>query len=177
MRRPTMLLVLAVAAACGGDTDARATAERTDARATAERTAAEDAAAASSPAADREDEEPLCDRTDDDEALTPAVAEPLEIPGVREANTQRRCMLSFGVDMAIADVRRFYRTTLPERGYEIVRDAEEEGIVTGNLSRTSLRATKPGRQASVQIDEFDPEPSALSEHRVNVRLQLDAVRQ
>lgn len=168
MRRPTMLLVLGVAAACGGDTDAHAPAERT---------AAEDAAAVSSPASHREDGEPLCDRTDDDEALTPDGAEPLEIPGVREANTERRCMRAFGVNMAIADVRRFYRTTLPERGYEIVRDAEEEGIVSGNLSRTSLRATKPGLQVSLQVDEFDPEASALSEHRVNVRLQLDAVRQ
>lgn len=145
-------------------------------RATAEERAAEGAPAAPSAASDRDDGGLLCDRIDDDEALTPAGAEPLDIPGLREANNERRCIFAFGVDMEIAEVRDFYRSALRDLEYEIVRYDEAEGIARGNLSRTFLRATKPGLQVNLQADEFDPEESGLSEHRVNVKLQFDVMR-
>lgn len=172
MRGVSMVIVLALATACGGDVE---TGAMDDGTAPLDETVAETAPATSSPVTDGAGEGLLCDRIEDDEALTPNGAERLEVPGLAEANSERRCIFAFGVDMAIDDVRRFYRSTLPGRGYEMVRDEEMEGIVTGNLSRTFIRATKTDLQTNVQIDEFDPE-AGLSEHRVNVKLQFDAMR-
>lgn len=159
-----MLIAVAVAVACGSEAEKQATVDEESSEAARAASASGDA---------RDDEALLCDRIADDEALTPDGAETLAIPGVQEANYEGRCMLAFGVDAPIDEVRRFYRETLPERGFEVVRDDEMEGMMSGNLSRTFMRATKPGLQANLTIDEFEPE-SSLSEHRVTVKLQLDA---
>lgn len=160
-----MFIAVAVAVACGGEAKNQANVDERSAEA---------GRAASSSGALSDDEGPLCDRIEDDEALTPDGAETLAIPGVQEANYGGRCMLAFGVDMPLDDIRRFYRETLPARGFEIVRDDEMAGMMSGNLSRTFMRATKPGLQANLTIDEFEPE-SSLSEHRLTVKLQLDAM--
>lgn len=85
-------------------------------------------------------------------------------------------MVLFGVDMPIGALRSFYRSTLEDLGYDVTSYRDGEGIVTGNLSRTFLRATKPGRQVNLQIDEFDPAETTLSQHSANVKLQIDAMR-
>lgn len=118
----------------------------------------------------------LCSRIEDDEALTPGGAEALENPGIQAANSERRCMRGFGVDMPIGELRGFYRSTLADLGYELTTYREGDGIMQGNLSRTFLRASKPGRQVNLQIDEFDPDETTLARHTANVKLQIDAAR-
>ncbi|MDX1577031.1 MAG: hypothetical protein R3266_01040 [Gemmatimonadota bacterium] len=118
----------------------------------------------------------LCERIEDDEALTPADAAPLAIPGIQEANSTHRCLTAFGVNMEIGELRGFYRTTLDELGYEITNYQEGDGIARGNLSRTLLRATRPDMQVNLQIDEFDPTETTLARHTANVKLQVDAAR-
>lgn len=163
MKFTTTLLVLFALAACGGSAEAGKSQEKPG--------AVERDGPAATAGGDRE--ALLCDAIDDDDALTPDGAVTLDIPGISEANYEQRCLLVFGVDTPI-DIRRFYRTRLSERGYEIVRDDETDGMMSGNLSRTFLRASKPGLYANLTIDEFDP-ASTASEHRVTVRLQLDAM--
>lgn len=172
----TALILSVAAAACGGEADARSDRDA----------APEDGPAAASAApAERSDprlpsgevrsDELLCDVIEDDEALTPAGAEPIEIPGVREANYERRCMLAFGVDMAIEEVRAFYRSTLADRGFEIDHFIEGDGIARGNLSRTIIRATRPGLQVNMTVDEFDPAETPIAEYGVQAKLQIDAM--
>lgn len=159
-----ILMLLVVATACGGEGDARSEASPDG----SVRGSAAEAPSAGAP------DTPLCERIEDDEALTPSIAEPLAIPGIREANSTRRCLTAFGVDMAIGELRGFYRSTLEELGYEVTSYREDDGIAQGNLSRTLLRAMKPGLQVNLQIDEFDPSATTLARHTANVKLQIDA---
>lgn len=158
--------LLVVATACGGEGDSRSEASPNGSM----RDATAEAPSAGAP------DTPLCDRIDDDAALTPSGADPLQHPGVEAANSESRCMVLFGVDMPIGALRSFYRSTLGDLGYEITSYRDGDGIVTGNLSRTFLRATRPGRQVNVQIDEFDPAETTLARHTANVKLQIDAMR-
>lgn len=121
-------------------------------------------------------DEPLCAVIEDDEALTPAGAEPIEIPGVGEANNERRCILAFGVEMPIEEVRDFYRSTLADRGFEMDHFIVRDGIARGNLSRTMIRATQPGLQVNVTVDEFDPSQTPIAEYPVQGKVQIDAMR-
>lgn len=166
--RAVVILSLSVAtAACGGEADGRS-----------EPDAGPDEPSptvSASPTEARSDE-PLCAVIEDDEALTPAGAEPIEIPGVGEANNERRCLLDFGVDMPIEEVRSFYRSTLADRGFEMDHFIERDGIARGNLSRTMIRATQPGLQVNVTVDEFDPSQTPLAEYRVQGKVQIDAMR-
>lgn len=166
--RPVIaLVVLVVATACSGDREARSN-ENTRAEAHPE--------AASAPSVEPGSDELLCDVMEEDEALTPDGSEPLEIPGVGEANSERRCMLAFGVDMPIEDVRSFYRASLERRGFEIDEFVEGEGIARGNLSRTLVRASKPGLQVSMTLDEFDPDETPIAQYEIQGKLQFDVVR-
>lgn len=166
IRRLATFAALAASIGCSGENRPEPDARAEDGR------SRQVADASSSRASDA----PLCDRIDDDAALTPSGAEPLQHPGVEAANSESRCMVLFGVDMPIGALRSFYRTTLGDLGYEITSYRDGDGIVTGNLSRTFLRATKPGRQVNLQIDEFDPAETTLARHAANVKLQIDAMR-
>lgn len=117
----------------------------------------------------------LCDRIGDDEALTPPDALPVDMPDLASLNGERRCMVVFGVDMPHDDLREFHRSALGDLGYEIADWVESEGIVQGNLARTFVRATKPGLHANLTIDEFDPDETPLSDHRIQARMQFDVV--
>lgn len=121
-------------------------------------------------------DELLCDVIADDEALIPARGQTIDVPGVGSANSERRCIFAFGVDLAIAEARGFYRSTLSDLGSELIRFDEGDGIARGNLSRTSLRAMKPGLQISLQLDEFDPAQTPIADFRVQGRVQIDAMR-
>lgn len=160
-----VLVALIFGVACGGEGNAPGATRDSAGGETADTRDAADA--------DEGEEGSLCGRISDDEALTPEGAELLESPGLQEANNQGRCIFAFGLDMAIEEVRGFYRETLGDLGYEIVHYDESDGIARGNLSRTFLRASKPGMQLNLQADEFDPEESGISEHTVNVKLQFD----
>jgi hypothetical protein len=78
-------------------------------------------------------------------------------------------------DMPIQEVREFYRSALADRGYEVADWTDGEGIARGNLARTFIRATKPGLHVHLTIDEFDPEATPLSDHRIHVKFQFDEV--
>lgn len=86
----------------------------------------------------------------------------------------RRCVFVLAADTPIGEVRGFYRSTLADRGYKIADWMNGQGIVEGNLARTFVRAMKPG-QLNLTIDEFDPEATRLSDHKIHVKLQLDDV--
>lgn len=176
--RAVMILSLSVAmAACGAEADGRSELDAgPDDPSPAAAAPAEEAGPTSSPVAEERPDAPLCDVIDDDEALTPAGAEPIEIPGVGEANNERRCILAFGVDMPIEEVRDFYRSTLADRGFEMDHFTERDGIARGNLSRTMIRATQPGLQVNVTVDEFDPSQTPIAEYRVQGKVQIDAMR-
>lgn len=163
-RTSLMLILMVAAAACGGDTDLRS----------GEAVASDDpSSAATTPSAERTDEL-LCDVIDEDEALTPAGAEPIDMVGVEEANSERRCMLAFGVDMTTEEIRSFYRSTLADRGFEIDQFIEGDGIARGNVSRTLIRATKPGLRVSMTVDGFNPDETSMAEYEIQAKLQFDA---
>lgn len=171
----TALILSVAVSACGGDTDARSDVDAAeDGPAAASTVSADPSDRPSAPEEARSDEL-LCDVIQDDEALTPAAAEPIEIPGVREANNERRCMRAFGVDMAIEEVRAFYRSTLADRGFEIDHFIEGDGIARGNLSRTLIRATRPGLQVNMTVDEFDPAETPIAEYGVQAKLQINSM--
>lgn len=179
--RAVLILSLSVATAvCGGEAEADGRSELDagpDDPSPAAAAPAEEVGPTSSSVAEARPDEPLCDVIDDDEALTPAGAEPIDIPGVGEANNERRCLLDFGVDMPIEEVRGFYRSTLADRGFEMDHFIERDGIARGNLSRTMIRATQPGLQVNVTVDEFDPSQTPIAEYRVQGKVQIDAMRQ
>jgi hypothetical protein len=156
------LVLVAAAAACG---------EGERAGSSSESMSSEDMRASSPSPADEHGL--LCDRIDDDEALTPPGAEPLDMPDITGLSGERRCMVVFGVDMPHDELRQFHRSALGDLGYEIGDWVEGEGIVSGNLGRTFVRATKPGLHANLTIDEFDPEETPLSDHRIQARMQFD----
>ena len=160
---PLILLVLSTA--CGDERRSRSAAV----------VPGEDGSQAGSPSSRESDAELLCDRIEDDEALIPPAGVTVDMPDLASLNGERRCVLVFGVDMPHEDVRQFARSALADLGYEIADWVEGEGIVQGNLGRTFVRATKPGLHANLTIDEFDPEETALSEHRIQVKMQFDAV--
>lgn len=160
-------MLIAVAVGCGGDGARRTTAEQPDVG------SARSVGAASLNAETARDGR-LCDRIEDDEVLIPGGAEALQNPGVEAANTERRCMRAFGVDMPIGELRGLYRSTLADLGYEVTDYTEGKGIMRGNLSRTSIRASRSGLRAVVQIDEFDPAETPMASHTANVELQIDA---
>lgn len=162
MRSIATLALLALITACGDESRSGSTSE--DMRADGS------PAASSSPSAG---DGLLCDRIDDDEALTPPGAEPLDMPDITGLSGERRCMVVFGVDMPHDDLRQFHRSALGDLGYEIADWVEGEGIVSGNLGRTFIRATKPGLHANLTIDEFDPDETPLSDHRIQARMQFD----
>lgn len=169
--RAVMILSLSVATAvCGGEAEA-------DGRSELDAGPDDPSPTVSAAPAEARSDEPLCDVIEDDEALTPAGAEPIDIPGVGEANNERRCLLDFGVDMPIEQVRDFYRSTLADRGFEMDHFIERDGIARGNLSRTMIRATRPGLQVNVTVDEFDPSQTPIAEYRVQGKVQIDAMRQ
>lgn len=116
----------------------------------------------------------LCDRIDD-EALTPPGAEPLDMPDLAGLSSEQRCVFVVAADMPVQEVRAFYRSALADRGYEVADWTDGEGIVQGNLARTFIRATKPGLQVHLTIDEFDPAATPLSDHRIHVKFQFDEV--
>lgn len=176
-RSLTMILLIAAASACGGDTDARPSTEAPsdDRSPAASATQAERSEPLSSSGEARSDEL-LCDVIEDDEALMPAGGRTIDVPGVGTANSERRCIFALGVDTPIEELRGFYRSTLSDLGYEITRFDESDGIARGNLSRTSIRATKPGLQVSLQLDQFDPSQTPIADYRVQGRVQIDAMR-
>lgn len=73
--------------------------------------------------------------------------------------------------MPIEEAHGFYRSTLSDVGYEIARFDEGDGIARGNLSRTSIRAMKPGLQVSLQLDEFDLAQTPIADFRVQGKVQ------
>jgi hypothetical protein len=162
LRSIATLALLALITACGDESRSGSTSE--DMRADGS-----PAASSSPPAGDGL----LCDRIDDDEALTPPGAVPLDMPDITGLSGERRCMVVFGVDMPHEDVRQYHRSALEDLGYEIADWVEGEGIVQGNLGRTFVRATKPGLHANLTIDEFDPDETPLSDHRIQARMQFD----
>lgn len=174
--RGVMILSLSVAtAACGGEADGRSEPDAgPDDPSPTVSTAPTEGAGTSSSVAEARSDEPLCDVIEDDEALTPAGSEAIEVLGVGEANNERRCMLTFGVDMPIEEVRSFYRSTLADRGFEIDHFIEGDGIARGNLSRTMIRATRPGLQVSLTVDEFDPAETPIAQYSIQAKLQFDA---
>lgn len=176
-RSLTMLLLIAAVSACGGDTDARPSPEApSDDRSPAASAAPAERSEPLSSSGEVRSDELLCDVIEDDEALMPAGGQTIDVPGVGTANSERRCIFALGVDMAIQEARSFYRSTLSDLGYEIDRFDERDGIARGNLSRTSIRAMKPGLQVSLQLDEFDPSQTPIADYRVQGRVQIDAMR-
>jgi hypothetical protein len=156
---------LLVTAACGGEGDSNSTGDMRP-------------GSTSPPAASRSERAGgglLCDRIDDDEALTPPGAEPLDMPDLAGLSSGRRCVFVVAADMPIQEVREFYRSALADRGYEVADWTDGEGIARGNLARTFIRATKPGLHVHLTIDEFDPEATPLSDHRIHVKFQFDEV--
>lgn len=49
-------------------------------------------------------------------------------------------------------------------------------IARGNLSRTMIRATRPGLQVNITVDELDPAQTSMAEYEAHVRLQIVAMR-
>jgi hypothetical protein len=174
----TALILIAAASACSDEADARSDMDGAseDPRAAASAAPAERSEPSSSSGEARSDEL-LCDVIEDDEALMPPGGQTIDVPGVGTANSERRCIFALGVDTPIEEARGFYRSRLADLGYQIDRFDEGDGIARGNLSRTSIRAMKPGLQVSLQLDEFDPSQTPIADYRVQGRVQIDAMRQ
>ena len=131
--------------------------------------------AAASPPEEAESSGLLCDRIEEDDILTPPGAETLPIPGIQEANDERRCLLAVGVSLPMEEVRAFTRSGLADLGFALTHDEDTPGAGAGNVSRTFLVGASSTLGVSVVIDEFEP-GAPISDYPVALKLQFDEIR-
>ncbi len=121
------------------------------------------------PAASSSEPALLCDSAAAEiQALTPDGAEPLGTPGLDGAQTSRMCIVHYGIDAPVQQIRDFYATSLADQGYDLSRNEIHGGAMQGNESRTFITGTNSDRRIGLTIDEF----SVKRQGRFSVTIQL-----
>ncbi len=107
------------------------------------------------------------------QALTPAGAEPLNTPGLAETWTSRMCIVHYGIDAPVQQIRDFYARNLADQGFELSQNEITDGAMRGNESRTFIRGATSNRMIILTVDEFSQKTPARP-YLVTIQLQLDS---
>ncbi len=108
------------------------------------------------------------------QALTPAGAEPLNTPGLAETWTSRMCIVHYGIDAPVQQIRDFYATSLADQGYDLSRNEIHGGAMQGNESRTFITGTNSNRRTGLTIDEFS-EKTPARPYLVTIQMQMESI--
>ena len=106
------------------------------------------------------------------QALTPEGAEPLGTPGLDGISTSRMCIIHYGIDAPVQQIREFYEASLAKQGYELSRNEITDGAMPTNESRTFILGANSNRIIGLVIDEFSVKRQGR--FSVTIQMQLDA---
>jgi len=102
------------------------------------------------------------------QALTPDGAERLNTPGIEGTWTSRMCIIHYGIDAPVQQIRDFYLAELADQDYELSRNEIHGGAMPGNESRTFILGANSNRITGMTIDEF----SVKRQGRYSVTIQM-----
>lgn len=106
------------------------------------------------------------------QALTPDGAQPLNTPGLAETWTSRMCIVHYGIDAPVQQIRDFYAARLADQGFELSQNEITDGAMPGNESRTFIRGAASTRIIILTIDEFSVKRQGR--YSVTIQMQLDS---
>ena len=107
------------------------------------------------------------------QALTPEGAEHLGTPGLDTVSTFRMCIIHYGIDAPVQQIREFYEASLAKQGYELSRNEVTDGAMPTNESRTFILGANSNRRIGLVIDEFSVKRQGR--FSVTIKMQLDAI--
>jgi len=108
------------------------------------------------------------------QALTPGGAEPLNTPGIDGTWTSRMCIVHYGIDTPVQQIRDFYAMNLADQGYDLSRNEITDGAMPGNESRTFILGTNSDRRIGLTIDDFS-EKTPARPYLVTIQMQMESI--
>lgn len=106
-------------------------------------------------------------------ALTPDGAQRLNTPGIEGTWTSRMCIIHYGIDAPVQQIRDIYSAGLAGQSYELSRNEITDGAMPGNESRTFILGTNNDRRIGLTIDEFSGKTPGRA-YLITIQMQLES---
>ena len=107
------------------------------------------------------------------QALTPDGAGRLNTPGIVDTWTSRMCIIHYGIDAPVQQIRDIYLAGLAEQGYELSRNEIGDGAAPGMESRMYILGTNNTRRIFLTIDEFSGKTPGRP-YLITIQMQLES---